>query len=154
MRVVMGVRLDPRIRGTQVRLDGAIVILDEAHNIEEVCRDAASCSVDDYEVSEAIRDVSEKSEWTGEYRWAELGSLNIDLGKELERQYPWISSDPSMQAKTLDKVMMLPKREEDDDRDKSSSGQDRIGVTKQVYAHLELVGIVYTSTSCVVYWDE
>lgn len=47
-----------------MRLDGAIVILDEAHNIEDVCRDAASCMVDDFEVGEAIRDIAEKSEWT------------------------------------------------------------------------------------------
>lgn len=34
---------DPQIRkATSVNLEGAVVILDEAHNIESVCRDAGS----------------------------------------------------------------------------------------------------------------
>lgn len=38
--------LDPTVRNAmQIDLSNAIVILDEAHNIEDVCRDAASCEV-------------------------------------------------------------------------------------------------------------
>jgi len=115
-----------------VRLEGAIVILDEAHNIEDVCRDAASFSVDDYEVGEAIRDLIEKR-------------------KELERKYKWVTSKTLLG--TLDSELdLLDKRikvEQDDididiedfygNRDKDKGG-DRRGAIRQVYENLEYVG--------------
>ena len=39
--------LDPSVRrAMEIELKGALVILDEAHNVEDTCREAASCDVD------------------------------------------------------------------------------------------------------------
>jgi Fanconi anemia group J protein len=48
---------DPVIRrNSDVRLDNAIVILDEAHNVEDACRDAASFSFTEHELCQAMDD--------------------------------------------------------------------------------------------------
>eukprot|EP01080_Neovahlkampfia_damariscottae_P008724 gene8724-672_t len=52
--------VDPNIRTTtHIELEGNIVIIDEAHNIEDVSRDAASFSVevDDVEIVETVNDL-------------------------------------------------------------------------------------------------
>ncbi|XP_011162607.1 Fanconi anemia group J protein isoform X2 [Solenopsis invicta] len=49
--------LDPAIRESmQIRLRGDIVILDEAHNIEDICREAANVILRDDEINTAIMD--------------------------------------------------------------------------------------------------
>ncbi|TGZ47264.1 Fanconi anemia group J protein homolog isoform X2 [Temnothorax longispinosus] len=49
--------LDPDIRESmQINLKGDIVILDEAHNIEDMCRDAASVNLRDDEITNAVKD--------------------------------------------------------------------------------------------------
>ncbi|KAL0102854.1 hypothetical protein PUN28_018269 [Cardiocondyla obscurior] len=49
--------LDPYIRESmQIDLKGDIVILDEAHNIEDICRSAASVSFGDYEITSAAEE--------------------------------------------------------------------------------------------------
>lgn len=39
----------------QIDLRGNIVIIDEAHNIEDICRDAASCTITRTQILEAIK---------------------------------------------------------------------------------------------------
>ncbi|XP_011637697.1 Fanconi anemia group J protein-like isoform X2 [Pogonomyrmex barbatus] len=49
--------LYPEIRESmQINLRGNIVILDEAHNVEDICREAASVSLKDYELTNAAKE--------------------------------------------------------------------------------------------------
>ena len=47
-------------------LTGAVLILDEAHNIEECCREAAGCTISFLDMESAMKDCK---------RVAELGAL-------------------------------------------------------------------------------
>lgn len=52
---------DPIIRNSSdVHLKNSIVILDEAHNIEDVCRDSASFSFSEAELASALHDFKNK----------------------------------------------------------------------------------------------
>lgn len=53
--------LDPFIRETalkEVNLENAIVLIDEAHNVESVCENAASISISCSEIVIAVRDIN------------------------------------------------------------------------------------------------
>lgn len=51
--------LDPTIRRTlNINLSNAIVIFDEAHNIEDICRDSASFSIDSTQLTEIIEAIN------------------------------------------------------------------------------------------------
>ena len=44
------------LRQMQIKLDGHIIIVDEAHNIEGICRDVGSAELREDNLSEAIED--------------------------------------------------------------------------------------------------
>jgi Fanconi anemia group J protein len=46
----------------EIYLKGEIVILDEGHNIEDACREAASLTVQEKQLSEGINDLQNLSE--------------------------------------------------------------------------------------------
>lgn len=51
--------LDPRIRqANQISLENAIIILDEAHNVEKVCEESASTSITSTQIYIALRDIN------------------------------------------------------------------------------------------------
>lgn len=51
--------LDPRIRqANQISLENAIIILDEAHNVEKVCEESASTSIASTQIQIALRDIN------------------------------------------------------------------------------------------------
>jgi len=55
--------LDPRMRAqSQLDIDGAIVIVDEAHNIESVCEDAAGFVLSALDIAGAVNDVQRAAE--------------------------------------------------------------------------------------------
>ncbi|GMR42829.1 hypothetical protein PMAYCL1PPCAC_13024, partial [Pristionchus mayeri] len=55
--------IDPIIRdSSDVHLKDAIVILDEAHNVEDICRDAASFTFSEKEIHDALTSFIEKQE--------------------------------------------------------------------------------------------
>lgn len=51
--------IDPTIRkANDIDLDQSIIILDEAHNVNQVCEDSASTSIKDTDLSAALRDLN------------------------------------------------------------------------------------------------
>ena len=51
--------IDPKIRSSmKIDLEDQIVIIDEAHNIEDTCRDAASCLLSKHSLDMAIKDLN------------------------------------------------------------------------------------------------
>ncbi|GMS89829.1 hypothetical protein PENTCL1PPCAC_12004, partial [Pristionchus entomophagus] len=55
--------IDPIIRDmSDVHLKDAVVILDEAHNVEDICRDAASFTFNEKEIHDALMSFTEKQE--------------------------------------------------------------------------------------------
>ena len=53
---------DPITRnGSDVDLQNSVVILDEAHNVEDVCRDSASFDFSEMEVLQSAASVAQKS---------------------------------------------------------------------------------------------
>lgn len=54
-----GYLIDPIIReANNIELERSIIILDEAHNVNHVCEDSASTSINDSEITAAIRDLN------------------------------------------------------------------------------------------------
>lgn len=51
----------------QINLKGNVVILDEAHNIEDKCRDVAGVNVKDYELMIAAKECKDLSEDPQQY---------------------------------------------------------------------------------------
>lgn len=50
--------LDPNIRkALQINLKNAVIIFDEAHNIEDICRDSASILIDTNQIAELLRTI-------------------------------------------------------------------------------------------------
>ena len=51
--------VDPKIRSSMnIDLEDQIVIIDEAHNIEDTCRDAASCMLSKYSLEMSIKELN------------------------------------------------------------------------------------------------
>ena len=58
----IGILTDPIIRNSSdVNLPNSVVILDEAHNVEDTCRDSASFDFEEEELHQAIGSVAQKS---------------------------------------------------------------------------------------------
>lgn len=52
--------IDPRIRiSNDIKLMDSIVILDEAHNVNKVCEDSASTSIEFAQIHAALRDIND-----------------------------------------------------------------------------------------------
>lgn len=51
--------LDPMVRGNMdIKLQNAIIILDEGHNVEKMCEDSACTKIDSSKISIAVRDLN------------------------------------------------------------------------------------------------
>lgn len=51
--------LDPKLlKSFALKLDNSVVILDEAHNVEKVCQDAASCQIASSDIATCIEDIT------------------------------------------------------------------------------------------------
>ncbi|KAJ9601097.1 hypothetical protein L9F63_000732, partial [Diploptera punctata] len=78
--------IDPRISSSMnLDVSGAVIILDEAHNIEDNCLQAASYSVSCHELAEAVKDC---------YRVANMNilpQLHTKLAKFLSNLLEWVS---------------------------------------------------------------
>lgn len=51
--------IDPKLREiSEIDLSGAIVILDEAHNVSQVCEDCSSASIEERDIRTALREIN------------------------------------------------------------------------------------------------
>ncbi|XP_021189441.3 Fanconi anemia group J protein homolog isoform X1 [Helicoverpa armigera] len=83
--------IDPSIRNSMsIELTGAVVIIDEAHNIEGICRDVASVNITRTQIQNAIKEL----EYVAEYRFhnPEVESYVESLLKTLKNWDDWFAN--------------------------------------------------------------
>ncbi|KAI6177065.1 DNA helicase [Aphelenchoides bicaudatus] len=125
--------VDPVVReASDIVLKNSIIILDEAHNIEDVCRSAASFEFTDLEFSTALANLEAKIEETnkktgGNYRQLFLDNLDSD-GKR-DRHQTLNNYSSCMQkwhdylSKMFNKLKVLSAETEMAEQDKFSKSQ-------------------------------
>ncbi|CAB3245725.1 unnamed protein product [Arctia plantaginis] len=93
--------IDPSIKANlQINLQGAIIVIDEAHNIEGNCRDAASLSITQTQIQNALKELRS----VAEYRFANQDVLSYvdELVIHLQNWNDWFEHQlPLIQSQVV-----------------------------------------------------
>ncbi len=76
-----------------IDLEGKVIILDEAHNMEDSARDAASLSVNHIQISEALKEITELCTYVEAGFFPACSGLMLTVGQRTISGYNFIMTD-------------------------------------------------------------